>query len=95
MAGESDKPPVSKIKVQPILAVSLPRGWEVGTSEMNFTYNWIKGQWSDLPLGFEIGKNFELCSQKLKFSGQVEYNFATAANTSAWTLRFTLEYFTH
>jgi hypothetical protein len=91
-AGESDQPSVEKIKVQPIISYSLPHGWSVGTSDMQFTYDWIKGRSTDLPLGFEIGKNFKVYSQKMKISGQTEYNFASTAGTSAWTFRFTLEY---
>jgi hypothetical protein len=91
-AGNSIDPSVEKIKVQPIINISLPRGWEAGTSDMNFTYDWIKGRLTNIPLGFEIGKSFEIYSQKLKLSWQTEYNFADTSGSSAWTFRFTIEY---
>jgi hypothetical protein len=93
-AGDPNQRSVSKLKVQPIINLSLQHGWEIGASEMNFTYDWIKGRLTNIPLGFEIGRSFELYSQKLKFSGELEYNFGHTSGTSAWTLRFTLEYLT-
>jgi hypothetical protein len=91
-AGDSNQRTVERTKLQPIIDYSLPHGWMVGTSDMNFTYDWIKGRSTNLPLGFEIGREFNVYSQRLKFSGQAEYNFANTSGSSAWTFRFTLEY---
>jgi hypothetical protein len=91
-AGDPNQASVNKIKVQPIIDFKLPDGWHVGTSDMNFTYDWTEGRFTNIPLGFEIGRSFEVYSQKLKFIGQVEYNFANTPGSSAWTFRFTLEY---
>jgi hypothetical protein len=91
-AGDSSTSNVSKVKLQPILSYSLPYGWDIGTSDMNFTYDWISHRTTNVPLGIQIGKRFELFSQKLKLSAQTEYNFANTSGTSAWTFRLTVEY---
>ncbi len=91
-AGDSSSPSVAKIKLQPIINYSLRRGWSIGTSQMNFTYDWIKGRSTNIPLGLSLGKNFELFGQRLKLSAESEYNFVNASGASAWTFRFTLEY---
>jgi hypothetical protein len=92
-AGDPDKPSVDRMKVQPIIDYSLPDGWGVGCSEMNFTYDFIKGRFTNLPLGIQVGRNFEAFSQSIRLSGQAEYNFANTGGTSEWTFRFTLDYF--
>jgi hypothetical protein len=92
-AGDPDRPSVDRLKVQPIIDYSLPDGWGIGCSEMNFTYDWNQGRFTNLPLGIQIGKNFEAFSQQLRLSGQAEYNFANTSGTSEWTFRFTLDYF--
>ncbi len=91
-AGSSDSASVSKMKVQPIIDYSLPHGWTVGTSDMNFTYDWTKGEMTNIPIGFAIGRSFELFSQKLNLTGQAEYNFGDTSGSAAWTFRITLEF---
>lgn len=90
-AGGSNFNPVAKTKVQPIITWSLGDGWSVGTSDMNFTYDWHKQNFSNLPLGGQVGKSFMMFSRTVKISQQVEYNFANSAGGSAWTLRLTFE----
>ncbi len=91
-AGDSSQASVENTKLQPIIIYSLPHGWSIGTSDMHFTYDWIKNRLTNIPLGFEIGKEFKVYSQNFKFSEQTEYNFANTNGSSAWTFRFTLEY---
>jgi hypothetical protein len=89
--ADSGKAPVSKTKLQPIIQLSLPGGWSIGTSDMNFTYDWIKGHFTNIPLGDQVIKRFVLAGQRMSLGLQAEYNFANTAASSAWTFRLILE----
>jgi hypothetical protein len=91
-ASETSSSDNNITKVQPILDFDLGGGWSIGTSQMDFEYSWSKKQWTDIPLGIEIGKTLKLISQDLKLSAQAEYNFASASGNAQWTYRFTLTY---
>jgi hypothetical protein len=92
IAGATGSSRESKTKLQPIIEWALDDGWSVGTSDMHFTYNWVKGQFTNLPLGGEIGKNFEFSDRPMNLSLQAEYNFANAVGSAAWTARVTWMY---
>ncbi len=55
-AGKQDRDEVKLSIIQPIVNYSLPNKWSIGTSEMNATYDWDKGAWSNLPLGLKLSK---------------------------------------
>src|SRR6185437_2668061 len=73
-AGANDSDSVEKLKVQPIIERSLPHGWVVGTSDMNFTYDWVKGKFTNIPLGLTVGRNLQWRGQRVKVIGEAEYN---------------------
>jgi hypothetical protein len=84
--------PIAKTKLQPIVDLSLDDGWSVGTSNMNFNYNWSRSAFSNIPLGVELGKSFKIGNEDVKLMGQVEYNFASTSGASGWTLRLTWQF---
>jgi hypothetical protein len=78
--------------IQPIFNYSLPDKWSIGTSEMNFTYDWEKKAWTALPLGVKVAKLTKFGSLPVQFIGSYEYNFADDYVGSKWTLSFTLKF---
>jgi hypothetical protein len=91
VGGHTGFASTAKTKLQPIVDLAFSDGWEVGTSDMNFTYDWNKGHYTNIPAGLALGKSFEVASRRFKLVQQVEYNLATTPHSSAWTLRFSLE----
>jgi hypothetical protein len=91
VGGHSGFASTAKTKLQPIIDLALSGGWEIGTSDMNFTYDWNRGHYTNIPFGLALGKNVELAARQFKLVQQVEYNFASTQHSSAWTLRFSLE----
>ncbi len=91
-AGNSDREQISISILQPIVNYSLPDKWSIGTSEMNITYDWIKSDWTVLPLGVKVAKLVTFGDQPVQFSGAFEYNFADDAVAPKWTVSVALKF---
>ena len=85
--GPSSYPPVGKTQIDPVVKLGLQRGWSVGFSTMQFTYDWVRNRWTDVPLGLRVGKSAigELKSLDAYMEG--ERNLARAPDTPGWTVR--------
>jgi hypothetical protein len=90
-AGDEQRADVDVSIIQPILNISLPNKWSIGTSEMNITYDWNQGDWVALPLGFKVAKLVRFGKRPVQFGGSFEYNFADDYPAPAWTLSFTVK----
>jgi hypothetical protein len=88
----SGKQDVNVSIVQPILNVSLPDKWSVGTSEMNLVYDWDRDDWTALPLGMKLAKLTKLGGMPIQFSGSYEHNFADDYVAPEWTFNFTVKF---
>ena len=42
---------------------------------MNITYDWVKSNWTVLPLGVKVAKLVKFGKLPVQFSGAYEYNF--------------------
>lgn len=76
VAGEDDREDVNVSIIQPLLSISMGKGWSLGGSEMTATYDWEQGEWSSLPLGFKVAKLHKFGELPVQFNAQYEYNFA-------------------
>jgi hypothetical protein len=85
--GPSWYPSVAKSQVNPVAKFDLAAGWSVGLSTMQFTYDWTRNRWTDVPLGFRIGKRLGGAMRPADAYFEAEKNFAVAAGTPSWTLR--------
>lgn len=91
-AGNEDRDEVKLSILQPIFNYSLPNKWSIGTSEMNATYDWEKGAWTNLPLGMKVSKLHKFGSQPVQFSGSYEYNFADDYVAPEWSMNLTIKF---
>ena len=69
-AGSPDRPKVNSLIITPTLTYSLEKGWFVGLSDYNWSFNWENGGAALIPLGVQIGKVFSIGGQA--FSGSIE-----------------------
>ncbi|MBV8283310.1 MAG: hypothetical protein JO175_01610, partial [Candidatus Eremiobacteraeota bacterium] len=84
--GPASYPGVAKTQIAPTVKYDLPGGWSVGLSTMQFTYDWIRNRWTDVPLGFRIGKK-PLWMSSLDAYLEAERNLARTPDTPGWTVR--------
>jgi len=91
-AGPKSRPPVSQTQFQPALSFILKKGWILGFSQMQFTYNWENNQWSAVPLGFRIARNYRDSRGQLAAGFEAEKNLVAVQGTPGWTLRLNFKY---
>lgn len=93
-AGDDGRPDVNVSSIQPIVNYSLPCKWSIGTTEMNFVYDWDREEWAALPLGVRVSKLVKLGKLPLQLTAGYEHDFADdrvgPADTFILTLKFLL-----
>ena len=85
--GPASSPAVAKTQIAPALKYGLQGGWSVGFSTMQFTYDWVRNRWTDVPLGVRIGKKFGATLKSIDAYLEVEQNVAHSSDSPGWTIR--------
>lgn len=77
VAGDDARPDVNISSLQPILSFPLGKGggWSVGTSEMNFIYDWDADEFTSIPLGVKVAKLTRIADNSVQFQLSYERNF--------------------
>jgi len=91
-AGDEKREEVKVSTLQPIINYSLPDKWSIGASEMNITYDWVKSNWTVLPLGVKVAKLVKFGKLPVQFSGSYEYNFQDDFAAPKWGVNFTVKF---
>jgi hypothetical protein len=73
-------------RLQPILAYKFDDVWSVGIGESEFRYDWNDDNWTQIPLGVEVDRIFDIHGQKLQIFINPQYNFQRDSSNSGWTL---------
>lgn len=76
IAGDDGRPDTRISSLQPILNYSMGGGWNIGTGDIQYIYDWESSQWVSLPLGIQAGKLVKLGKVPTILSLQYQYNFA-------------------
>jgi hypothetical protein len=87
-AGRNSGKDVNSLAIQPFFSRSLPNGWAVGVSEMNFAYDFEGGKWTNLPIGLSVEKLIHFGSQPVRTFVQLEYNLKDDPLSPEWVVRF-------
>lgn len=90
--GPKSYPGVGKSKIAPVLSVVLPRGWVVGFSTMQFTYDYVVNRWTDVPVGLRLEHRGIFGLPQFRVYGDAERNFAHTSDTPSWTYRIGLRW---
>ena len=105
ISGDDERPATKISSLQPIINYSLGGGWNVGTGDIQYIYDWESTQWVSLPIGIQVGKLHRFGKLPVIFSIQYMHNFAnevevdngffapTAKNTLTFTAKFILPTF--
>lgn len=100
VAGDDERPYTKVSSFQPILNYSMSDGWNIGTGEIQYLYDWDSRQWTSIPIAFQVGKLVRFGKLPVIFSAQYEHDFADEVDagngffvpTSKNTLRFTAKF---
>jgi len=91
-AGPKSRPPVQQTQITPTISYALAHGWSVGNSEMQYTYNYNLGAFTNAPLGIRVAKQFKSGSKKLDVGFEGEKNLAHVNGAAAWVMRLQLKW---
>ena len=83
IAGDDGRPYTRMSSLQPILNYSLQDGWNIGTGDIQYIYDWESKQWISLPVALQIGKLVRLGTVPTIFFLQYQYNFADKVHTES------------
>jgi hypothetical protein len=90
--GPKSRSPVGQSKIEPSVTLALAPGWSIGLSTMAVTYDWVKNEWTEVPVGLRVAKRFSRGRSPLEASFEVEQNLADARGAPAWTIRTLLKW---
>ncbi|MGC2633046.1 MAG: hypothetical protein WA215_02420 [Candidatus Cybelea sp.] len=90
--GPTSRSPVGQSKVEPAVTLALARGWSIGLSSMTITYDWVRNEWTEVPVGVRVAKQFNGALSPLEASVEMEQNLADAKGAPGWTIRTLLKW---
>ena len=90
--GPASRSAVGQSKIEPVVTYALPRGWNVGLSSMTVTYDWVRNDWTEVPVGLRVAKRFGGALRPLEASLEMEQNLADVKGAPAWTIRTLLKW---
>lgn len=78
--------------IQPVVAYQLGKGWALSSGEAQFTMDWKRGRFVNLPIGVALSKVGSIGGQAMKVSINPEYNILSVSGAPDFSIRagFTL-----
>jgi hypothetical protein len=62
-------------QIQPVITYQLGHGWALSAGDAQFTYDWERDEWTNIPLGFQIGVVRSVGKQPFRFYVNPQWNF--------------------
>ena len=90
--GPASRSPVGQSKIEPTVTLALARGWSIGLSSMTITYDWVRNEWTEVPVGMRVAKRFSGGLDPLEASVEMEQNLADVRGAPGWTIRTLLKW---
>lgn len=81
---------VAITQIQPVVAYQLGHGWSLSAGDLQLTYDWKRGEWVSLPVGFQIGVVRRLGGQPFRFSLNPQWNLADISGSVKSQIVFTV-----
>ena len=81
-----------RLSVQPALALKARdgHGWALSAGDLQFTYDWERGEWVNLPIGFQVGKVTNLGGQAMRLSLNPQWNLRDIEGLNKFKVVFTI-----
>ena len=77
-------------QLQPIVAYQLGNGWALSAGDLQFTYDWERGGWVSVPIGFQIGKVQRVAGQAMRFALNPQWNLRNVTGADKVQVTFTV-----
>ncbi|MFO8152948.1 hypothetical protein [Thioalkalivibrio sp.] len=76
--------------LQPVLAYQMGNGWALAAGDAQWTYDWDRSKFVNLPIGVQLSKVMSVGGQSVKWSINPEYNLRDLDGLPEWNVRFGL-----
>jgi hypothetical protein len=77
-------------QLQPILAYQLGNGWSLSLGDLQFPYDWDRGEFVSLPIGLQLGKVLPVASQPMRFAVNPQYDLKDIPGATRFKVLFTV-----
>jgi hypothetical protein len=74
--------------LQPIVARVFHGGWSVSAGNAQWTVDWTRPRFLNLPLGVQLAKVSKIGGQPVRLSVNPQYNACNVRGTPHWTINF-------
>ena len=78
-------------QLQPIAAYQLGSGWSLSLGDLQWPYDWNRGEFISMPIGVQVGKVLPVWGQPMRFSLNPQYDFKDSPGASRMKVLFTIQ----
>ena len=76
-------------QLQPIIAYQLGDGWSLSAGDAQFTYDGEAKRWTNIPIGFQLGKVTKFGQLPVRLAVKPQYNRKDDRGLNEWSVTFT------
>jgi hypothetical protein len=77
-------------QIQPILAYQLGSGWSLSLGDLQWPYDWDRGEFLSMPIGVQLGKVLPVAKQPMRFAVNPQYDMKDVPGGSRFKVLFTV-----
>ena len=81
---------VSISQIQPIAAYQLGSGWSLSLGDLQWPYDWKRGEFVSMPIGVQLGKVQRVAGQPMRFAVNPQYDLKDLPGASRFKVSFTV-----
>ena len=77
-------------QIQPIAAYQLGSGWSLSLGDLQWPYDWERGEFLSMPIGVQLGKVLPVAKQPMRFAVNPQYDLKDLPGGSRFKVLFTV-----
>ena len=77
-------------QIQPIVAYQLGSGWSLSLGDLQWPYDWDRGEFLSMPIGVQLGKVLPVAKQPMRFAVNPQYDIKDLPGGSRFKVLFTI-----
>ena len=81
---------VAVSQIQPIAAYQLGSGWSLSLGDLQWPYDWKRGEFVSMPIGLQLGKVLPVAKQPMRFAVNPQYDMKDLPGGSRFKISFTV-----
>jgi hypothetical protein len=77
-------------QIQPIAAYQLGSGWSLSLGDLQWPYDWDRGEFVSMPIGLQLGKVLPVAKQPMRFAVNPQYDLKDLPGGGRFKVLFTV-----